>query len=264
MTLPSVRTSSGLSLTVAKPSSPTRPPVLFLHGIFAGAWCFESWQRRFAAAGHPAWALDLRGREGSRPVRDIGRVTLQEYADDALEAANMIGRPLVIGHSMGGLLAQAVAQEDASAATVLICSAPPRGISLVTPRLVIRQLRHLPALLASRPINGSRAEHEALTLHRMPPQEAEEVFARFIPDSGRVARDISLGALAIDADRIRTPMLVLVAGDDRFVAPRVGYALARRYRAELLDYADHAHFMIAEPGWERVADDVISWLGARR
>lgn len=263
MTLPRIRTPSGLSLTVARPVRPTRPPVLFLHGIFAGAWCFEGWQRRFAAAGHPAFALDLRGRAGSRPVRDVGRVALREYVEDALEAARQLGTPLVVGHSMGGLLAQAVAEAGASAATVLLASAPPRGIPFITPQLLLRQVRHLPALLLSRPLEGARAEHDALTLHRLPPDEADAAFARFIPDSGRVGRELSLGALSIDPSRVKTPVLVVVPGADRFVAPRAGRALARRYGADLREYPEHAHFIIAEPGWERVADDVLRWLATR-
>src|SRR5690606_34863146 len=96
-----MHTPSGLALTVVEPDIQTRPPVLFLHGIFAGAWCFAGWQRRFAEAGHASYALDLRGREGSRRVSDIGRVSLRDYAADAMEAARMLERPFVVGHSMG-------------------------------------------------------------------------------------------------------------------------------------------------------------------
>ncbi|HLV24748.1 MAG TPA: alpha/beta fold hydrolase [Gemmatimonadales bacterium] len=265
MALPRIHTPSGLSMTVVSPQRATRPPVLFLHGIFAGAWCFEHWQRRFAHAGHPTFALDLRGRDGSRPVHDIGRVRLGDYVDDAIEAARTLGGPIVVGHSMGGLLAQAVAANCTVNATVLICSAPPRGISLATPRLVLKQIRHLPAMLASAALHGSRAEHDELTLHLMHHDEADAAFARFIPDSGRVGRDISIGAVAVDSSRIAAPMLVVTATEDRFVAPRIGRQLAQKYGAELREYAGHAHFIIAEPGWERVADDVLLWLaGASR
>lgn len=260
MTLPRIRTPGGLALASATPANATRAPVLFLPGLFAGAWCFEQWQRRFAAARHPSFALDLRGREGSRPVDDIGRVRLQDYVDDALEATLFLGRPIVVGHSMGGLLAQAVAERGLSSATVLICAAPPRGISVATPRLMLKQLRHLPAMLACRPLEGSREEHYELSMHRMPRSEADSALAQFIPDSGRVARDISLGALTVDASRITAPMLVVAAAEDRFVAPRIGRQLARKYGAELREYQGHAHFIVAEPGWERVADDVLQWL----
>lgn len=262
MTLPRVSTPGGVSMTAMTPARPTRRPVLFMHGIFAGSWCFEGWQRHFEAAGHPAFALDLRGREGSRPVENIGRVRLQDYVDDALEATRTLENPILVGHSMGGLLTQVVAANADVAAAVLICSAPPRGISLATPRLVVKQLRHLPAMLTSSALHGSRAEHDELTLHRMPRAEADAAFARFIPDSGRVARDISVGALAVDERRVRCPVLVVSGTKDRFVSPRVARQLARKYNAELREYAEGAHFLIAEPGWETIADDVLGWLSS--
>ncbi len=253
-------TTSGIAVTVARPDEERGPPVLFVHGIFAGAWTFEHWQRRFAKRGRAAYALDLRGRPGSRAVQDIGRVSLADYTSDVRDAAAMIGRPVLVGHSMGGLLAQAVAAEDRCAALVLLCSAPPRGIPLATPRLVVRQARHLWPMLASRPLSGSAEEHHALTLNRTDPATAADALARFIPDSGRAARELSLGTLRILPESVRCPTLVVVAGDDRFVAPRIGRALAKRYDATRLDYPNHAHFLVAEPGWERVADDVARWL----
>ena len=153
-----------LSLSVDQPERATRPPVLMLHGMFGGAWYFEKYQRFFAERGWPAYALDVRGHHGSRPVERLGEVGIADFVADALEASRAIaGRheaqpPAVIGHSMGGLLAQKLAEAGAISAAVLLCSAPPHGISLVTPTLLLKQIKHLPALL-----RAHRVEHP---LHR--------------------------------------------------------------------------------------------------
>lgn len=242
------------------PGAPAAAPVLFVHGLFGGAWMFEGWQRRFAARGRASAALNLRGHHGSRPVPDIGRVSLRGYIADAEEVARAMDRPIVVGHSMGGLVAQALAAAGVVRAAVLLCSAPPRGILPGGPGLLLRQIKHAPAMLRSRPLFPDRADADALIFTRLPEMERDAMYARFVPDSGRAARELSLGAIAVDARRVRVPVFSVSARDDRFIAPRVGAALARRYGAASLTLDGFAHVMIAEPGWERAADAVLDWL----
>ena len=115
-----LRTASGLLARAALPQSPRREPLLLIHGIAGGAWYWEHYLRYFAERGWPTYAVELRGRAGSRPAAEPGRVSLAEYVDDAREMAAALGRPAVIGHSMGGLLAQMLAEADLVAATVLL------------------------------------------------------------------------------------------------------------------------------------------------
>src|SRR5689334_8243577 len=95
-----------LSVVCARPPNPTRRPVLFVHGYFATASVFAAWLPFFAARGVPAFAINLRGRAGSRPTIDLGRVAIGHFADDASIVARHLGRPSIVGHSMGGLIAQ--------------------------------------------------------------------------------------------------------------------------------------------------------------
>lgn len=252
---------AGLTATVADAAAPSeRPPILFVHGMFGGAWMFERWQPLFAELGWGSHAIDLRGHGASRPVRDIGRVSVRDHVADALAVARAMGRPIVVGHSMGGLIAQKLAEADAVSAAVLVCAAPPRGISVLSPSLASKMLHYLGPLLFSQPIEPSFRDAEDLMLNAMPPAERAAVYARLVRESGRAGREMALGTLPVDASRVRVPVLVLRAEDDRFVAPRVGRQLADRYGAPLRSYAGHGHYLIGEPGWERAAADVAAWL----
>ena len=234
--------------------------MLFIHGMFGGAWYFERYQRFFASRGYGNAAVDLRGHHGSRPVADFGGVSISDYVQDALEVARHLGRPIVIGHSMGGLVAQKLAEADAVAATVLVASAPPRWITPATRLLVQKQLKHAWRMIRQKPVTGGLQDHLEVSLNRMAPDEALLAYQRFVPESGRASLELSVGAIAVDAAKVRTPMLGVTGLEDRFIVPRVMRAIARKYAMPLIEVPDHAHFIVAEPGWEGPAGMIADWL----
>ena len=118
----------GVTASVVDAPGDDRPPLLLIHGMFGGAWQFTDWQHRLAKRGRSSVAIDLRGHGASGTVADIGCVSLNDYVEDALAAARALGTPAVVGHSMGGLIAQKLAEKNAVSAAVLVCSAPPRWI----------------------------------------------------------------------------------------------------------------------------------------
>lgn len=259
------RTPGGLTMRVASPIGPAvvpTPPILLVHGLAGGAWYWDRFQRVLAAHGFTSHALNLRGHHDSRPVANLGRVSLADYVADVSEAAVLLGRPVVVGHSLGGLLAQAVAAADAVSAAVLLTSMPPKGIRFLSSGLVLRQLRHLGAMLFNRPLRGTPADVISTSLNRIPEAEQMALAERFVPDSGRVARQLSLGGLSIDPARLRVSVLVISATEDRFFPPQVGASVAARYGAEHRVYEEHAHFIVQEPGGDAVATDIARWISA--
>lgn len=254
------RRISGLAVTCALPLSGVGTPLLFLHGLFAAGWMFEHWTQYFADRGRAAFAVDLRGHGSSDGVTDGGVVTLADYVDDAARIAGALGRVVVIGHSMGGLIAQKLAESGAVAAAILVSPAPPRGIPVLSLRLAVRQAKYLPALVRSREIRVRRADADAMILNRIPPTERAALFPRFEPDSGRAARDILLGAVAVEPRRVRCPVLVLAGDDDRFIPLRVVRRVAKRYGAPLRVMPGRAHLMMHEPGWDEPAAEIDRWL----
>jgi len=245
---------------VEHPAVESHPPMLFLHGYFADASVYAPWLAFFAERGHRALALNFRGRGGSQPGTVLGRVSVHDYADDALVAARWLGRPIVVGHSMGGLVAQMIAARDAVRAAVLVAPAPPRGITVLSPALAVAQLRYLPAILSSRVVRPGRADLRRLVMNRVPVHMQDEVIDHLVPDSGRAGREMSIVGVPVDASRIRVPVFVIGGDDDRFVPLGRVRQVARRYRAPLLVVEGHGHMLLLEPGWEEVADRIEQWI----
>ena len=262
------------SLTVSsaqpRPSVGTHPPILFIHGFLASAWIYESYLSFFAERGFAGFAVNLRGRDGSGlpSGASLGGVSLGDFIDDGREVAawltERLGKPVIFGHSMGGLVAQKLAEEGMARALVLLSPAPPRGISVLSGPLFRRQLRYLPALLRSKPVVPRFRDMRDLVLNRIAPAAQKAAFSRFVPDSGRAGRQMSFRSVSVDASRVRNsgcPVLVVTSDDDRFVPSRIAEQVAERYHAPVFMARGHGHLMLCEPGWNEGAAFVADWLG---
>ena len=253
-------TVDGLTVLSDRPRHATRAPVLLVHGMFANATIFADWLPFLSERGHPAYAVDLRGHRGSRPGTDLGSASIDDYTDDVSAVARWIGSPAVVGHSMGGLITQKVAERGDARSAVLICPAPPRGITVMTPRLMMKQAKYMPAILRRKAIVPNREDLRDLTLNRVPRERQDALLDILGPDSGHAGWQMSITGVPVDRRKIRCPMLVITADDDRFIPPRVARRVAQRYRAPLQTMLGHGHMVTVEPGWPVLADFVARWL----
>jgi pimeloyl-ACP methyl ester carboxylesterase len=122
--------------------------------------------------------------------------------------------------------------------------------------------RYLPALALSRPFVPTKGDLDALVLNEVPSAERAAIRQRFVPDSGRAARQVALGVYDVPLRTLRAPLLVVGADRDRFVPLSVARRLARRYDAPLHVARGHGHFLFAEPDWEREVGAILDWIDA--
>jgi pimeloyl-ACP methyl ester carboxylesterase len=240
-----------------------RPPILFLHGVFGRPALLGPWIRYFEAAGFECHAPTLPGRD-PEDGEVLRRTSIADCFDVALAAYDSLGAaPIVMGHSLGGLLAQKVAAARDCAALVLLASIPP---GVLWPQL--RPLPHLfpllPAILAARPFLPSARTMRAVPLSTLPKHEQDDLLPRLARDSGRVFREMSLGAPAtrVKAADVTCPVLCVSAGSDRNVAQWMSRRIAARYNAEHQVHPGKPHWIIAESALDEVAPPVLRWLRA--
>ncbi len=133
-----------------------KPPLLFLHGSFHGAWCWtEKFFPYFASKGHPVIALSWRGTDGTYAGDGVKKVKIMEHVDDWRcvvdrfpEIAGLDSNwkpPVVIAHSFGGLAVMKALEEDPTMTSklsgiVMMCSVPPSGNGKMTMRYLRRSL----------------------------------------------------------------------------------------------------------------------------
>ena len=243
-------------------AQPTRAAVLCLPGLFAGAWVFGDLLPLIAARGYPASAISYRGHPPLPGLASIGRQSLTDFTDDACAAARALDRPIVIGHSLGGLVALLMAGRDLIRAAVLLSPAPPRGISVLSPAILTRMVRYLPAMALSRPFLPTPSHLDALVLNRVPPTARVAIRDRFVPDSGRAAWEITVGSFKVPPSAVRVPVFVVGAEHDRTIPADAARKIARLYHAPFHLAAGHGHFLLSEPGWEAQAQVILDWIDA--
>ncbi|HEX4178907.1 MAG TPA: alpha/beta fold hydrolase, partial [Rhizomicrobium sp.] len=105
-----------------------KPPILMIHGAFCGPWSLDGLKEKFEAAGYAVTAPALRFHNGARPPAALGTTGLADYAADLEDEMAALGRaPILVGHSMGGLLAQMLAARRRAAAVILLAPSAPWG-----------------------------------------------------------------------------------------------------------------------------------------
>jgi pimeloyl-ACP methyl ester carboxylesterase len=243
-----------------------RGSLVLLHGLWGGAWLFESWLGLAAERGWDVWAPNLRGRPGSREVSDIGRTSLGDFSVDLREVLEELGPSVVVGYSLGGLVVQMVmADPDVRhlvRGAVLLCSLAPRGVRALTGPALRASWRYVPTMAMSRPMLPSRRDADTMLMNDLPVGERDRRYPSFIADSGRAALQVAVGAVAVDPDAVRCPVLVVSTQDDRISPPSIQSELVRRYRAQHLAFAKRAHLLPIEPSGELAGAMMLDRLDA--
>jgi pimeloyl-ACP methyl ester carboxylesterase len=256
-------TIAGFPASAARPVHSKRgaPTVVFLHGAFADHAGFEGWLRLFAGAGYPATAASRRGRLGVGPERAAG-LRFGSYVEDTAAVLGAVGgKPILVGHSLGGLVAQRLAELGRARALVLLASAPPAMLTaqaIALPRFA----PNMPKIMTGRPFIVGAGACSVLALNKVPPDERPPIHAHLTHESGKVYRSLMLGTVRVKASKVRVPVFVAGGTEDRIVSPRLVRKTARHYGVEPRLYAGHGHWILQEPGWQAVASDILGWLSS--
>jgi pimeloyl-ACP methyl ester carboxylesterase len=241
-------------------------PLLFIHGAFTGAWC---WQERFlpffADAGYSSYAVSLSGHGKSRGRERLDSLSIADYVDDVAEvAARLTQPPVLIGHSMGGFVVQKYLESHATAGAVLLCSVPPQGLAAAAMGMMLAK----PGLLVdlNRIMAGSNVALDALREALFAQPVADEDLGRYYrwsqPESHRAIWDMTLFNLPRPALVGQSPMLVLGAEYDHLIPRSLVELTARAYGVEAEIFAGLGHGVMLEAGWRPVAQRILDWLGS--
>ena len=254
------------------PASPSpRPTVIFVHGMYMTPASWSHWRDWFQARGYDTRAPAWPGRHGepaalrASPDPALRSLDLPQVVDVyRREVASLDQPPILIGHSMGGLVVQLLLQEGLGAAGVAIDSAPPKGLSS-TRWSFLRS--NLPVLSPGKaPINPTLAQFRYAFAHTLPEDEVARIYAQYVvPESRQVGRGPTTAAARVDFTRARPPLLLIAGEEDHIIPASLVAAQADRYArgpsvTTLRSFPGRVHWIVGQEGWEEVAEAVAGWL----
>jgi non-heme chloroperoxidase len=265
---------------VAAANASGRTPVVFVHGLWLLASSWDPWKQLFESKGYAAVAVDWPGDratydEAHRDKDSLAGTSVADVADHVAEViAGLERKPVVVGHSFGGLLAQMVAGRGLASATVAIDPAPSRGV-LPLP---------FSALKASFPVLGNplnRGRTVTLTFDQfrygfanaVTQEEARRLYDTFhTPAPGRPLFQAATANLfpwtvvkAETGPADRGPMLLITGEKDNIVPFALTNAAYKRQRknvapTELVEIPGVGHALVIDSHWPEVAEAALTFL----
>jgi non-heme chloroperoxidase len=265
---------------VTRANAAGRTPVVFIHGLWLLPSSWDRWAEVFAAAGYepltPGWPDDPDTVEEARRHPEVfANKSVGQVADHFSDVIRQLTRkPVVIGHSFGGLLTQIVAGRSLSAASVAIDPAPFRGV-LPLP---------LSALKSAYPVLGNpRNRHRAIPLtydqfryafaNAVSEEEAKELYDTFaVPTSGVPLFQAAAANLnpwtevKVDTDNPERGPLLIISGEKDHTVP---WAIANAsYKqqvknpgvTQIVEIPGRGHALTIDSGWREVCDKALEFV----
>jgi pimeloyl-ACP methyl ester carboxylesterase len=235
------------------------PPLLFIHGGFHGAWCWtEHFTPWFAARGLDCHAVSYRDHGKSKRTGRHNSWRLRDYVHDVRWAADQLGeKPILIGHSLGGSIAQKLAADGGYPAMILLAPSPIGGSN----RAAMRMIKAHPAAMWRALVGGNMAE-------------ALPAFMEFFvsPDFSIADREnlqsrcnglTSAKAANDDCPKPKpfaSPILVVSGANDWSIPLYKNEKLARAYGGDHI-IVPTAHDIMCDTKWQSAAEQIYAWLG---
>ncbi len=228
--------------------------IIFVHGMCHGAWCWEEqYIPYFEKLGYNCIAFNLPGHETEGSTKSIS-FSLSDYVQAVrAEVEKLNEPPIIIGHSMGGMVLQYFLKNGSCKKAVLMSSVPPSGALLASLRVIFRYPRVVPFLLRSNLLGAfkkyphlmlNKTIHTAKYANRM----CAESFSAY------------LGLLIPISHNTTIPLLVVGGSKDELISVREFERTANYYNAKLTIIEGGSHDLMLDEDYEKSAQAIENWL----
>lgn len=230
----------------------TLQPILFIHGAGGGDWEWEYWKTYFASFGYTCYAPTLTGNK--KNLADVG---ISDYIKQLQRLTKKLKqKPIIIGASMGGWLAQKIGEIEPVSGIILVNSCPPKGVAAgLWPT---KKYSNVPDI-----IKWSTESTIQDTIDCMPEATKKTIIwahPQWRDESGKVIRELRSG-LPINKKLITKNILVIAGKNDVDITPAVSNELAKYYHADYFEFENVSHVgALLGKRWKDIATIVRAWI----
>ncbi|GAB3323757.1 alpha/beta hydrolase [Larkinella ripae] len=254
----------------------TTKTLLFVTGAFVANSSWKAWQAYFESKGYktlaPAWpykngtAAELRNRQPNDT--DLAALTLTELVDHYANIAKKLAeKPIIVGHSLGGLITQILINRGLGVAGVAIHPVPPQGVFPYEFSFLKAGWKALGLFTSlKKTYLMSFADWQYAFVNNMPLDEQKKAYEEnTIPESKTVARGGLTSAANVDFAKPHAPLLITSGEIDNIIPAHLNHRNYKAYQpnGSVLDYKEFPgrnHFVLGQPTWQEDADYILEWL----
>jgi len=224
--------------------------LIFVHGMLSSAEVWHPVIDYFIEKGFSCKAVDL--REGL----NLRRVHIQDYVDKVKAMATE--DDIVIGHSMGGLIVQKVAEEADIRGGVAICSAAPKGVKF-RGGIVLASAKYAPKVIMGQPFKEDYEYVRKYMLVGVKEEDAKSIYEKLGKESAIVTYELGMNRIAVNEKKVNCPLLFIATKNDRLCAPELVKRIAEKYNAEYRLY-DGCHYFFYNDNWRNIAMGIYDFI----
>lgn len=236
--------------------------LFLIHGMWVTSDFWQNYRNFFEQGGYLTRAPTLLHHKKYPYSKELKDTHIMDYVQQCVkEIKDMEEKPVIIGHSMGGLIAQKLAELGLAKKLILIAPGPPKGISPLSWSVLWTFVRSVPKIALGKPFKFPLSNARYGVMNTLSAEEQERLYAQFVYESAWAAREFVTGGIAVDAGKITSPVLVVAGSEDRTIVPRIARKVAEKYHASYIEYPGYCHCRpIQGTGWRKVAGDIASWI----
>ncbi len=245
------------------------PTLVFIHGVYHDSWAFEEFKHSFLQHGYPCSMIDLRGHKVEPRIKPNSRVGYEEYLSDVADTLDEIhGGKVIVGHSLGGLLALSLSERKDVLGNVLISTPLPAAVR-------DKQMR----LIAEYPVSSMRflLTGNAASLYHDTRFTDRYFFSRYTSSQAKASAHERIHSqhepaqLFRDIMRLKfektcpaVPTLIVLGSEDPTVTAAVGTQLQRLTSGTIVTIPKAGHDIMLEDTSEIAANAILEWLSMQK
>lgn len=237
--------------------------LLFVHGAWHGAWCWEKYfVPYFEKQGYACHTFNLPMHDTPGPKSNINSLSLGDYVQALKQEVHKLdSQPIIIGHSMGGLITQKYLEKDSCKMAILLASVPPTGVLKTTFRFLKKSYAYPSLLLFNLYglVNSKEKSKHAFFSDNLPDDELQEYTKNMCAESYRVFLNMLVPNIRLNYHQ-QIPMLVLGAEKDTIFSVEENKSTAKKYKADLEIIPNIAHDMMLDVGREIVMERIHRFI----
>ena len=239
-------------------------PLLFVHGSCHAAWCYEeNFLPYFAEKGFSSYAVSLRGHGASEGNEKLNWASIADYVEDVFKTVQKLSKtPVLIGHSLGGLVVQKFLEKHEARAAILLAPSPSNGMFRSGSRLFFQHPLLFAKVFLRQDFQIVYGTPELVKKNLFSVDADEEKIAEFTKRLGKESFRAAIEMIynLPNPKLVKTPILVLGGENDAVVQRRDIKKTAVTFNGDYKIFPDTAHDLMLERKWKEVADFMIDWL----